>query len=387
MPHMLHDAKIAILLVEDNPGDARLTRELLAEVDSFEFDLEHVESMADATAALGRRKFDVALLDLSLPDSHGVEGISMLLKMAPTTPIVVLTGRSDDGVAIDVLQAGAEDYLIKGMGDGQLMVRAIRYSIERARGRLLLLDAKTKAEIANRTKTEFLANMSHELRTPLNAIMGFSELMKGQMLGPVGNPTYVEYARDIYQSAAHLLQIINDILDLSKVEAGKIDLDERPINVHALVDTSLRLVAERASEAGVTVTNEVAADLPPLFADERLLKQILINLLSNSIKFTEKGGSVRVQAGRETTGVMSLSVADSGIGIAEDDLPRVMEPFRQADAALSRKYEGTGLGLPLVKAFAELHGGRLELESALNVGTTAIVRLPADRVIPPRKKA
>jgi signal transduction histidine kinase len=323
----------------------------------------------------------VVLLDLSLPDSHGVEGIGILQRVAPTTPIVVLTGRSDDGVAIDVLQAGAEDYLIKGMGDGHLMVRAIRYSMERARGRLLLLDAKTKAEIANRTKTEFLANMSHELRTPLNAIMGFSELMKTQMLGPVGNPTYVEYARDIYQSAAHLLQIINDILDLSKVEAGKIELDERPVNLHALVDTSLRLVGERATEAGVTVSNEVPVDLPRLFADERLLKQILINLLSNSIKFTEKGGSVRVQAGRETTGVISLAVADSGIGIAADDLPKVMEPFRQADAALSRKYEGTGLGLPLVKSFVELHRGVFELKSQLGVGTTATMRFPRDRVL------
>ena len=378
---MLHDAKVSLLLVEDNPGDARLTRELLAEVDSFDFDLQHVERMADAVTALGERRFDVVLLDLSLPDSHGVEGIGVLQQVVPTTPIVVLTGRSDDGVAIDVLQAGAEDYLIKGMGDGQLMVRAIRYSIERARGRILLLDAKTKAEIANRTKTEFLANMSHELRTPLNAIMGFSELMKAQMLGPVGNPTYVEYARDIHQSAAHLLQIINDILDLSKVEAGKIELDERPIDLHALVDTSLRLVGERAAEAGVTVANEVPADLPKLFADERLLKQILINLLSNSIKFTEKGGSVRIQATRESTGVMSLSVADSGIGIAEDDLPKVMEPFRQADAALSRKYEGTGLGLPLVKSFVELHRGVFELKSQLGVGTTATMRFPRDRVL------
>jgi signal transduction histidine kinase len=309
-----------------------------------------------------------------------VEGIGALQRLAPTTPIVVLTGRSDDGVAIDVLQAGAEDYLIKGMGDGQLMVRAIRYSIERARARLLLLEAKTKAEIANRTKTEFLANMSHELRTPLNAIMGFSELMKGQMLGPVGNPTYVDYARDIHQSAAHLLQIINDILDLSKVEAGKIELDEQSIDMHALVDSALRLVGERAHEAGVTVSNEVPPDMPQLFADERLLKQILINLLSNSIKFTEKGGAVRVRAEREATGVIAISVADTGIGISEEDLPKVMEPFRQADSALSRKYEGTGLGLPLVKSFVELHRGVFELRSQLGAGTTATMRFPRDRV-------
>jgi signal transduction histidine kinase len=378
---MLTGATVTVLLVEDNPGDARLARELLGEVESFKFELEHVERLADALVALSRTRFDVVLLDLSLPDSQGPEGIAALQKAGPTMPIVVLTGRSDDGVAMDVLKAGADDYLIKGQGDGHLMVRAIRYSIERARARILLVEAKAKAEIANRTKTEFLANMSHELRTPLNAIMGFSELLKGEMLGPVGNPTYVEYAHDIHQSASHLLQIINDILDLSKVEAGKIDLDERAIDLHTLVDASLRLIGERAGEAGVQVSNEVPADLPRLMADERLLKQILINLLSNSVKFTPSGGSVKVQAWREPNGVMALAVTDTGIGIAEDDLPKVMEPFRQADAALSRKYEGTGLGLPLVKSFMELHRGVFELKSQVGSGTTALSRFPRDRVM------
>jgi signal transduction histidine kinase len=378
---MLHDAKVRVLLVEDNPGDARLARELLGEVESFEFELEHVERLSEAVSALNRSRFDVVLLDLSLPDSQGLDGIAGLQKAVPAVPIVVLTGRNDDSVAIDVLKAGADDYLIKGQGDGQLMVRAIRYSIERARGRILLVEAKAKAEVANRTKTEFLANMSHELRTPLNAIMGFSELLKGQMLGPVGNPTYVEYARDIHQSASHLLQIINDILDLSKVEAGKIELDERAIDLHTLVAASLRLISERAGEAGVRISNEVAPDLPGLFADERLLKQILINLLSNSIKFTPSGGTIKVQAWREPNGVMALAVVDSGIGIAEDDLPKVMEPFRQADAALSRKYEGTGLGLPLVKSFIELHRGVFELKSKVGSGTTALSRFPRDRVL------
>ncbi len=378
---MLVGTKISVLLVEDNPGDARLTREMLGEVESFEFDLEHVERLADAIAALARARFDVILLDLSLPDSQGLDGIAQLQKSAPTVPVVVLTGRSDDAVAIEVVKAGADDYLIKGQSDGQLMVRAIRYSVERARGRLLLVDAKAKAEIANRVKTEFLANMSHELRTPLNAIMGFSELLKAEMLGPLGHPSYAEYAKDIYQSAAHLLQIINDILDLSKVEAGKIELDERPIDLNTLVTASLRLITERASEAGVEIVNELPADLPRLYADERLLKQILINLLSNAVKFTKSGGSVKVQAWREPTGVLALAVADTGIGISEENLPRVMEPFRQADATLSRKYEGTGLGLPLVKSFVELHRGVFELKSQVNAGTTALARFPRDRVM------
>ena len=378
---MFPESKVAVLLVEDNPGDARLTRELLAEVDSFEFDFEHVDTLAGAMGALARTRFDVVLLDLSLPDSSGLDGIAQLQKSAPTVPLVVLTGRSDDAVAIEVVKAGADDYLIKGQSDGQLMVRAIRYAVERARGRLLLVDAKAKAEIANRVKTEFLANMSHELRTPLNAIMGFSELLKAEMLGPLGNPSYVGYATDIYQSAAHLLQIINDILDLSKVEAGKIELDERAVDLNALVTASLRLISERAAEAGVEIGNDLPADLPHLHADERLLKQILINLLSNAVKFTKSGGSVKVQSWREPTGVLTLAVVDTGIGISEENLPRVMEPFRQADATLSRKYEGTGLGLPLVKSFVELHRGVFELKSQLNVGTTALARFPRDRVL------
>ena len=234
---MLHDAKVTVLLVEDNPGDARLARELLGEVESFEFELEHVERLS--RRGRGPEPQQVRCR-AARPVAAGLAWARRhrrcCRRPCRPCPIVVLTGRSDDGVAIDVLKAGADDYLIKGQGDGHLMVRSIRYSIERARGRVLLVEAKARAEIANRTKTEFLANMSHELRTPLNAIMGFSELLKGQMLGPVGNPTYVEYARDIHQSASHLLQIINDILDLSKVEAGKIELDERAIDLHALVD-------------------------------------------------------------------------------------------------------------------------------------------------------
>lgn len=378
---MVEPARVRILLVEDNPGDARLTRELLSEVESFAFELRHVERLTDAVVTLGREPFDVVLLDLSLPDSQGLEAIRALQKCASSLPVVVLTGRSDESVAIEVLKAGADDYLIKGQGDGHLMARAIRYSVERARGRLLLLDAKAKAEVANRVKTDFLANMSHELRTPLNAIMGFSELLKTQLLGPLGHQSYVEYAADIHHSAAHLLEIINDILDIAKVEAGKVDLDEKSVNVATIIVASLRLIGERAAEAGVRIRTEVDPDLPRLLADERLLKQILINLLSNAVKFTPSGGSVTVAARREGDGRIAVEVADTGIGIAAEDLPRVMEPFGQADSALNRKYDGTGLGLPLVRSFVELHGGIFVLRSEPRAGTTATAFFPAERAL------
>jgi signal transduction histidine kinase len=197
---------------------------------------------------------------------------------------------------------------------------------------------------------------------------------------------YQEYCRDILESGRHLLSIINDVLDISKVEAGKIQLHEDDVELDLVIRSVLRLMRERAEAAGVAISSDIAADLPAVRADERLIKQILSNLLSNAVKFTEKGGSAVIGA-RLDGGAMVVTVKDSGIGIAPTDVPRAMERFGQVDNSLSRKFEGTGLGLPLVKAFTELHGGTFELQSAAGVGTTAIVRLPAERVIPPRKRA
>jgi PAS domain S-box-containing protein len=245
---------------------------------------------------------------------------------------------------------------------------------------------KDQAELANRGKSEFIATMSHELRTPLNAIIGFSEVMQQELLGPLGNPMYQEYSRDILESGRHLLSIINDVLDISKVEAGKIQLNEDDVELDSVIATVLRLMRERAEAAGIAISSEIAEGLPLVKADERLLKQILSNLLSNAIKFTNKGGTAVIGARVEGDSLV-VAVRDSGIGIAAEDIPRALERFGQVDNSLSRKFEGTGLGLPLVKAFTELHGGTFELQSQRDRGTTAIVRLPASRIIPPRAKA
>ena len=268
-----------------------------------------------------------------------------------------------------------------GLG-GVAGVAAIGTDItERKRAEEAMREAKEQAELANRTKSEFLATMSHELRTPLNAILGFSELMGNATLGPLGNPKYQEYAKDINDSGQHLLGLIQDILDLSKIEAGKLELDEEDIDVTRAIRSCMVLVKERAKNGGVKLLTDIPDGLPALHADQRKLKQILVNLLSNAVKFTPAGGEVTLKAWwREDSGYV-LQVIDTGIGIALADIPTVLSPFGQVDSRLARKYEGAGLGLPLTKSFVEMHGGSLDLQSEEGAGTTVTVRFPKERIV------
>jgi PAS domain S-box-containing protein len=250
------------------------------------------------------------------------------------------------------------------------------------RDELVLRDAKVRAEIANRAKSEFLANMSHELRTPLNAILGFSDMIAEQSLGPAAVERYSEYAVDIHKSGRHLLAIIDDILDLAKIEAGRTELAESEVPLSRLMEMFRTFLGHRFLECGIAFEIEIPDDAPSVWIDKRKLGQVFINLLSNALKFTPPDGKVVLAAHRNNDGSLAISVRDTGIGIAREDMQTVLAPFGQVESAFSRRNHGAGLGLPLARSLTELHGGTLRIESELGVGTTVTVTLPPERVTP-----
>ncbi len=256
----------------------------------------------------------------------------------------------------------------------------IRDVTERQRHQTELEAAKTEAELANGAKSEFLANVSHELRTPLNAILGFSEMLMKEKFGALGSHHYIDYAKYIHDSGSHLLAIISDILDVSKIEAGKLAMHLEVTNVATLCDSAIALVKTRAQKNQISLVTDLAADMPDLFVDPRITRQILINLLTNAVKFTDQGGTVALAATRRDDGGFRFTVSDTGIGIAAENIERVLLPFGQVDDLYTKNKEGTGLGLPLAKRLAEMHDGTLTLESELGAGTVVTIDLPPSRV-------
>jgi PAS domain S-box-containing protein len=265
-------------------------------------------------------------------------------------------------------------------GRPSLVVTASLDISDRKEAELALVAAKEEAELASRSKTEFLANMSHELRTPLNAIIGFSQVMADEVLGPLGSARYTGYARDIASSAQHLLGIISDILDVSKLEAGKVELDQDEVELSQMLRDVLHLVVERARSLEIAIELDLAPGLPRLRADALKLKQVILNLLTNAIKFSHPGGRVLVRGRCEADG-LRLAVVDHGIGMDEAEIETAVTRFGQVASTWNRRHPGTGLGLPLAIGLVELHGGRLTIESEKGVGTTVTVWLPPSRFI------
>ena len=354
-----------------------------------------------AEMAAFRRALGVPEVQFSLrriaPPRGGAEAPAQMTQMAIThRDNGVITGemhRAETGIAAAATMSEAnalEGWWSRGFLEagtlllrslfvlvvGTFFVRQLRWN-EKLQAELMI--AREAAERASRAKSSFLANTSHELRTPLNAIIGFSEVIKMGMFGPL-SVRYRDYAGDIFQSGSHLLNLINELLDLAKLEAGQFTLAEEDTDLSTVIRDSVRLVAAQAEKANIQLTETVPGDIPPIHADQRRLRQILVNLLSNAVKFTPEGGRVQVSAARRQGGVI-VEVSDTGIGMTQDQIAKALEPFGQIDSSISRKYEGTGLGLPIAKQLTELHGGTLSIKSAVNIGTTITFALPPERVV------
>jgi two-component system, cell cycle sensor histidine kinase PleC len=310
--------------------------------------------------------------------------VSSMAPLAAATALRFLFG----GTVIDVIIAGFLPVLAMQLFfDGRRLtyrldqdsrlrfeVEDLARELEEARDEALR--KRFEAETANASKTAFLANMSHELRTPLNAILGFSEIIAKEVFGEVGSPRYAEYAGDIHSSGSHLLSLINDLLDVAKIEAGRMEIEPCELDVRKCFETALKIIAVKARERRQELVIEVDPSAPSLFADERAVKQILINLVSNAVKFTPEGGRITVLASRARCGSFQIMVEDNGPGIPTEKLDKIFKPFSQVDNRYDRQGGGTGLGLALVRGLAELHGGRAWLESELGKGCRAFVVLP-----------
>jgi signal transduction histidine kinase len=301
------------------------------------------------------------------------------------SPIAPQTLLNNDFFLAVVLAASIGSSYIHALKNRRLFLHGEGIRLAREQSDML----RIKAEAASRAKSEFLAVMSHELRTPLNAIIGFSEIMQMQVFGPIGSDRYVAYARDIHQSADHLLSIITDLLDLSTAEMGRLVLHEATVDVPGVLDYCLRLLRDRAASKGIRLsfTRMPGDGRLTVRGDERLLKQVVINVLGNALKFTPSGGTVDIAVSIEGDGSCVTRVTDTGIGISEEDLGRVLEPFFQSEGAFARKHGGAGLGLSLAKTILELHGGSISIRSTLGAGTEVTLRLPPERMILPSPSA
>jgi signal transduction histidine kinase len=372
--------RLRVLLIEDNLADARLTRELLNEANPGGFDLVHAATLQHGIDALATAEFGIVLLDLSLIDAQGLDTVRRLRQQHPRVPIIVVSGLDDEEVALEALHNGAQDYLVKGQGDGHLIARAMRYAIERKRTELQLIEARDLAEAASQAKSAFLANMSHELRTPLNAIIGFSEIIAGELFGAEASGLYRQYAGHINGSGQHLLKLVNEVLDVSKFVAGQLDLEEVPVDLAELLHECVDLMELQLGEKRLVLNLAVPADLALLTADPLRLKQVLLNLLSNSVKFSKPDTAVEIAVALTQEGDLTVAITDHGIGMRAEDIPTALEPFRQINRKPGQAQEGTGLGLPLAKMMVEKHGGALSLTSVPGEGTTVCVTIPGWRI-------
>jgi signal transduction histidine kinase len=375
-----------ILIVDDDDVVRTIMR---AELEADGLSVVEAEDGLEACQSCWAKLPDLVIADVMMPRMDGFE-LCRELRANPISvhvPILQATGLDDVASIEKAYEAGATDFIGKPL-QWTILKHRVRYLLRSAhaldelrKNQVALIAAKDAAEAANRAKSDFLANMSHELRTPLNAIIGFSTMMKEGMLGPI-NQKYAEYAGMVCDSGTHLLAIINDILDLAKAEAGMLELREEDVDIARVIALSSTIVREMAEKSGVSYDIALADVMPRVRADSAKLKQILINLLGNAVKFTPSGGNVSLSCHPSMDGGLVFEISDTGIGIPVDKMEVALAPFGQVDSRLARKFEGTGLGLPLTKRLVEMHGGMLTISSELGKGTTVTVHLPSTLVLP-----
>ena len=351
----------AVLLVEDNPGDTQLLREMFNEDSSLNVDLTFVGCMVEAEAYLAAHAVDAVLLDLGLPDAHGVASIRRARLAAPGIPLVVLTGMDDETLATQSLQEGAQDYLIKGQIETRGLLRALHYAGERKR--------------LERMKDEFVSTVSHELRTPLTSIAGSLGLLMGRAAGALPGPA-AHLLEIAHSNSQRLVRLVNDILDIEKLESGHVVFNMRRVEVRPLIEETIEAIGEFAQGLGVRIRVEGVPAVHDLRADTDRLAQVITNLLSNAVKFSPPDSEVVVSI-ENGAGLVRISVRDHGPGIAAEFKPRVFERFAQADATDARRKGGSGLGLSIVKEIVDRLGGEVGFGDAPGGGTIFHVELPA----------
>jgi signal transduction histidine kinase len=394
-----------ILLIEDNRADARLIQELLREANPAGFRLEFAEKLQQGIQLLKDNFPDVILLDLSLPDSQGLETFSQIHQNAPYVPVVVLSGLDDNAIALEAVRKGAQDYLVKGRVDGPMLARVMSYAIERKGTEERLRKTAENLTSSNREldrfsrelkranerlkkldelKSNFISTASHELRTPLTSIKGYVSIVLQSKIG-VLNDKQREFLGYVKESTDRLHRLLDELLDLSRIESGRVEMKMAKTDLAPLLHEEMMIFNVQAEAKQITIEPDIAENLPPVYCDPDKIRQVVDNLLSNAIKYTPSGGTITLSAKNWGSSV-AIEIKDDGIGISEDDHVRIFEPFQRIHKKGYEGEEGVGLGLALVKRIVDLHRGSVSVSSEEDHGSVFSVTLPIEKRVEPERK-